>query len=454
MIRSIRQFLLISLLISITIASSITAIGNYLLDKQVIQPYLDEQLTKTYAFVVLLEETAHSNVQFQEKVIHYFNQEAHHKHHLLFQVWSPSGKLLISAPNTFTKSLKDSPVGFSDDVVGGNDWRVYAAFDQEKNKIIVAELYDIRNQLADNITQNNAYILLVTYPLFGVLIWIIVGLALRSITRVSNEISNRASTYLEPVTQTNIPLEIKPLVDELNQLFIRLKLAFDRNKRFAGDAAHELRTPLAALKTHAQVALKSENEAERDNALIKVIQSVDRSTHIVAQLLTLSRLNQEDALNDVKPVDLHRLTTEIVAYLVPVAVEKQIEIELDSPPAHTMIMGNDIALGILIRNVVDNAIRYTPEKGEVKIRIINQAAEIILRVTDSGPGVPVELRERIFERFYRVIGTKASGSGLGLAIVSQIAELHNAHISLSTPANGVGLQFDVAFPGMSTQELS
>lgn len=449
MIRSIRQFLLITLLISITIASSITAVGNYLLDKQVIQPYLDEQLTKIYSFIVLIDKKS----QPEKKTTVYLN-EKHSKSHIFFQVWNPKGKLILDSPSTITQSLQDVPIGFSDKQLNGSAWRIYADFNPStKDKIIVAELYEIRNQLADDITENNAYILLVTYPIFGILIWVIVGLALRSITRVTSEISNRASTYLEPVSLANIPVEIKPLVDELNQLFIRLKLAFDRNKRFAGDAAHELRTPLAALKTHAQVAIKSENENDRNNALLKVIQSVDRSTHIVAQLLTLSRLNQEDALNDVKPVDLHRLATEIVAYLVPVAVEKNIEIELAPPPTNAIIMGNDIALGILIRNVVDNAIRYTPEKGEVKIQILNTEENILFRVIDSGPGVPVELRERIFERFYRVIGTTAPGSGLGLAIVSQIAELHSAHISLSTPANGVGLQFDVIFPRIIHQDL-
>ncbi len=440
MIRSIKHFLLITLLLSITIASSITAVGNYLLDKQVVQPYLDEQLTKIYSFVVLLSKKNKSKTTLMLP-------ESHDKQHLIFQVWSPSGKLIIDTPTHIKQSLRDIPIGFHDELIDGHDWRVYVNYDNvTKNKIIVAELYDFRNQLADRITENNAYILLVTYPIFGILIWIIVGLALRSITRVTSEISNRAPTYLEPVNLHNIPVEIKPLADELNQLFIRLKLAFDRNKRFAGDAAHELRTPLAALKTHAQVAFKSENEIERSNALLKVIQGVDRSTHIVAQLLTLSRLNQEDALNDVKPVDLHKLTTETVAYLVPLAVEKHIEIELAPPPINSMIMGNDIALGILIRNIVDNAIRYTPQNGEIKIQILNTQDTILLRVTDNGPGVPVELRERIFERFYRVIGTKASGSGLGLAIVSQIAELHKAHISLSTPATGVGLQFDVVFP--------
>lgn len=453
MIRSIKHFLLITLLISITIASSITAVGNYLLDKQVVQPYLDEQLTKMYSFIVLLDKHPIKNKTIPKETLPLI--EKHDSEHLIFQVWDPKGNLVIDTPTKITQSLRDIKLGFSDKIINGSEWRIYAMNNPHtQNKIIVAELYDFRNQLADKITENNAYILLVTYPLFGILIWIIVGLALRSITRVTNEISSRASTYLEPVNPTNIPVEIKPLVDELNQLFIRLKLAFDRNKRFAGDAAHELRTPLAALKTHAQVALKSENEIERYNALLKVIQGVDRSTHIVAQLLTLSRLNQEDALNDVKPLDLHRLATDTVAYLVPLAVEKHIDIELSPAPANTIILGNDIALSILIRNIVDNAIRYTPKNGDIKIQILNINDSIVLRVIDSGPGVPVELRERIFERFYRVIGTTASGSGLGLAIVSQITELHKAHISLSTPVSGMGLQFDVTFPRIHHHDLS
>lgn len=457
MIRSIKHFLLISLLISITIASSITAIGNYLLDKQVIQPYLDEQLTKIYSFINILVQTSNDDKNTQEKLNTYFLESKHNKHHLFFQVVDSKGKVILQPPVPFVipKSFQNVTPGFSDQQIDGNDWRVYAEYDtRTQNKIIVAELYDIRNKLADDITENNAYILLITYPIFGILIWVIVGLALRSITRVSSEISSRASTYLEPVGLANIPIEIKPLIDELNQLFIRLKLAFDRNKRFAGDAAHELRTPLAALKTHAQVAIKSDNEYERTNALQKMIQGVDRSTHIVAQLLTLSRLNQEDTLNDVKPVDLQRLAMEIIAYLVPIAVEKKIEIELTPPPTYFTVMGNDISLGILIRNVVDNAIRYTPTNGEIKVQILNSEDAIIFRVTDTGPGVPVELRERIFERFYRIIGTTAPGSGLGLAIVSQIAELHHAHISLSTPSTGIGLQFDVAFPRMKTPEAS
>lgn len=448
MIRSIRYFLLISLLTSITIASAITAVGNYLMDEQVVQPFLDSQLTKISAIIDLLSQSAKTDEETRNEIVEYLRKTQHTSlENFIFQVWSKDGELLLHSTNFALSSLKDTPLGFTDKELKNDEWRIYATYDKQRQvKIIVAEMYNLRRELADDIARNNAYILLVTYPLFGILVWVIVSIALRSVTRVTSEISNRASTYLEPVEFKAIPTEIKPLVTELNRLFGRLKLAFERNKRFAADAAHELRTPLAALKTHAQVALKEKNEKERSLALVKMIQGVDRSSHVVAQLLTLSRLGEEESLSDMKMLDLHKLATEIIASLAPLALDKDIEIELSNPPANTTIMGNEIALGILIRNIVDNAIRYTPQNGEVKVEITNRSNQVILRVSDSGPGIPIELRERVFERFFRMLGTTASGSGLGLAIVVQIAKLHHADISLNTPTHGTGLQFNVAFP--------
>lgn len=353
----------------------------------------------------------------------------------------------MRSKDEFDVMLQNVPLGFSDEYIKGNDYRIYATFDPKLQvKIVVAELYHLRRELADDIAHSNANILLITYPVFGLLVWFIISFALRSVTRVTNEISSRASTFLEPVPMDEIPIEIKPLVAELNQLFTRLKLAFERNKRFAADAAHELRTPLAALKTHLQVALKVDDEKDKINALEKVLESVDRSSHVVAQLLTLSRLGEEQPLEDIKPFDLHKLATEIIAYLASHALEKNIEIELAPAPANPIIFGNDIAIGIMIRNIVDNAIRYTPPGGSVKVQILSHPHVVIFRVTDTGSGVPAELRERIFERFYRILGTKVAGSGLGLAIVRQITALHHATVTLSTPPNGIGLQFDVAFP--------
>jgi two-component system sensor histidine kinase QseC len=448
MIRSIRYFLLISLLLSITVAAAINGIGNYLLDEQVIQPYLDEQLIRVASLVNILYQSSSSNAKIRTDIISYLNTTQPFKNQkFFFQVWNKNEQLLLHSSGYSNISLKDAPGGFSDEVIDQNDWRIYSTEDTKLHiKIVVAELYNLRRELGDNIAHSNANILLITYPVFGLLVWVIISLALRSVTRVTSEISNRASTFLEPVQTNEIPVEIKPLVDELNQLLLRLKLAFERNKRFSADAAHELRTPLAALKTHLQVALKANSDSDRSKALQSVIESVDRSSHVVAQLLTLSRLGEEEALREVKPFDLHKLATEIIAYLAPSALEKDIEIELAPNPIKPIILGNDTAVGILIRNIVDNAIRYTPPHGEVKVTILEKSDQIIFRVNDTGTGIPLELRERVLERFFRILGTKAFGSGLGLAIVHQISKLHHAHITLSTPPNGTGLQFEVAFP--------
>src|SRR3990167_5279204 len=374
MIRSIRYFLLVSLLASITIAAAISAVGDYFLSEQLVQPSLDRQLVKISAFIALLSQSNKTDEATHNKITEYLKKnQSTFLENFFFQVWSKDGKLLLHSLKSPPTSIENIPLGFSDLEIENDDWRIYATFDASNEvKIIVAEMYNLRRELADDVARNNAYILLATYPVFGILVWIIISLALRSVTRVSNEISSRASTYLEPVEAQSAPIEIKPLVTELNRLFLRLKLAFERNKRFSADAAHELRTPLAALKTHAQVALKATNEQDRAVALEKMIQGVDRSSHVVAQLLTLSRLGEEEPLSDIKTVDLHKVATEIIASIAPLALEKNIEIELSSPPNNAKILGNEIALGILIRKVVDNAIRYTPTHGEVKVAILKQ----------------------------------------------------------------------------------
>ncbi|MCD6039916.1 MAG: qseC [Gammaproteobacteria bacterium] len=444
MIHSIRRFLFISLILAITVASSIIAIGNYLLDKQIIQPYLDEQLIDHLILIKKLNTFVQLKVRKKNAASVTIDPP-----NLIYQIWD-NNKLLLDllnhSPTSF--SLKNAPPGFSDLQIHNHDWRVYADIDRVTGKkIVVAQPYTIRNKLTDLIARNNSYMALLTYPIFAIFIWLIINTALRSMTHLTHQISHRAPAQLDPINSKKIPIEIKPLVDELNRLLEYLKLMFERNKSFVADTAHELRTPLAALKTQAQVALKAHNEAAHQNALAKVMQGVDRCSHIITQLLTLSSLSQEETFNDMHPINLHKLTKETLINLVPAALEKNIDIELGAPPIPCKkIIGNDIILSILIRNLVDNAIRYTPSQGAVSIVIMNTNDAILLRVTDTGLGIPRELHERVFDRFYRVLGTTQTGSGLGLAIAKQIAKLHHAQINLSTPQNGMGLQIDVLFP--------
>ena len=289
--------------------------------------------------------------------------------------------------------------------------------------------------------------MLLTFPLSGLLIWIIISRGLGSLDRVAEEVANRAPNNLESVNLEEVPEEIKPVIDELNKLFHRLHEAFEREKRFAADAAHELRTPLAAIKAQAQVAIKSDNLEDKNEAIIKLIASVNRSTHIVQQLLTMSKLVPEaSSINDIDKVNLPKVTREILALLTPIALEKNVELAFEHADKLPAFLGNSTAIGILIRNLVDNAIRYCTENGTVIVRVYLKEIYVVLEVQDNGPGIPHELRERVFERFFRVLGNKSPGSGLGLTIVHQVAELHGAQIELDEPYIGSGLIVRVLFP--------
>lgn len=239
--------------------------------------------------------------------------------------------------------------------------------------------------------------------------------------------------------------EYQTLITALNQLLGKFKKTLADQQHFAADAAHELKTPIAALKTQAQVALGTRDEAQRNITLRNVIKAADRCAHVVQQLLTLSRLESEHTPIDFRPFDFTYLSKEMIADLAPQAIAKHIEIDFESHPETIFLSGNEIMLSILIRNLVDNAIRYTPPQGEIHIRLEENAQCIILSVIDNGPGIPLEVRDKIFHRFYRLLGNEATGSGLGLAIVAKIVKIHQARISLEDPPQNSGLVVKVEF---------
>ena len=365
-----------------------------------------------------------------------------------FQVWTNGGRLLLHSSRAPKIPLLADNDGFSDKVINNQKWRVFTTYNEKAGtRTVLAERYDTRNELGHRIAQDDLYIMLLTFPLSGLLIWIIIGRGLDSLERVAQEVAHREPSHLEPVNLKEVPEEIKPMLDELNKLFFRLKEGFEREKRFAADAAHELRTPLAALKAQAQVALNTNSIEEKDLALQKLLASVNRSTHIVQQLLTMSRLVPEAAsIHDLDEVNLSKITREMLAMLAPSAVEKKIELEFETDESTPNLRGNPTAISILIRNLVDNAIRYCKEEGLVMVKVYHNEDEIILEVSDNGPGIPDELRSRVFERFFRVLGNKSPGSGLGLAIVQQITALHDGRVELDSQSKGTGLVVRVFFP--------
>ncbi|KTD43259.1 ATP-binding protein [Legionella quateirensis] len=469
---SIRKFLLINLLLAITITTTLTAIGNYYLDQKDIQDHLDTLMAiSALSYQALLGDDLHQRplIKIQDaletipqKIDAYYQKRflndeppENYLDKFNFQVWTNGGKLLLHSSTAPKVPLTSEIDGFSDKKIADQNWRVFTTYNDKAGiRTVLAERYDTRNELGHRIAQDDLYIMLLTFPLSGLLIWIIIGRGLDSLDKVAEEVANRAPSHLEPVDLQEVPEEIKPVIDELNKLFYRLKEGFEREKRFAADAAHELRTPLAALKAQAQVALNSNDIEEKNQALQKLIASVNRSTHIVQQLLTMSRLVPEaTSFHDEDEVNLSKLTREMLAMLAPAAVEKQIELEFESDDNIPKIQGNPTALGILIRNLVDNAIRYCGENGRVIVRLIKQNNELVLEVGDNGPEIPPELQARVFERFFRVLGNKSPGSGLGLAIVQQICELHGGRVVLDSPKTGTGLIVKVYLPLKSKNRM-
>jgi two-component system OmpR family sensor kinase len=240
------------------------------------------------------------------------------------------------------------------------------------------------------------------------------------------------------------------MVGELNALLDRLREAIEAQKRFTADAAHELRTPLTALQLQIQLLERARSPDDQREALDALRAGAKRASHLVEQLLTMARLEPQAAAEPSSKVALQEIAANVLAELEPLAEAKGVELHLvRADPAP--VTGQAPALHILARNLVDNAVRYTPPGGHVNIQTKTEDGHAVLEVTDSGPGIPAEERERVFDRFYRLPGTGVQGSGLGLAIVRQIADAHRARIELGEPDHGTGLRITVRFPIINPQ---
>ncbi len=369
-----------------------------------------------------------------------------------FQIWE-GDRLLLHSQSAPHDKLSSS-LGFSDRLVNGTTWRVFGMQHRlDGYTVYAAEDYEVRDDMVTYIAEGVSIPLLWAVPLLGLLIWLGVGQGLRPLQRVAREVAQKNPQQLRPLESEDVPDEIVPLTRSLNDLLERLHRAFELEKRFTADASHELRTPLAAIRTQTQVALRATDAAERQKALMSVMRGVDRSAHLVEQMLTLARLEPGGLSRRFAPVDMARLAEDVVAELVPPATERRIELSLvEEGGGLPAVDGYRPGLAILLRNLVDNAIRYTPAGGRVELRLCGVGGRCTVCVTDSGPGIPEDERERVFDRFYRQGAHGGYGCGLGLSIVQRIVHLHGAGIELAEGPGGVGLSVSVFFPVSGREE--
>jgi two-component system sensor histidine kinase QseC len=367
-----------------------------------------------------------------------------------FQVFH-LGKLVMGSPNVGTKPMAPLTRGFSTvRLADGDDWRVFAATGDHRDvRVYVGEKTRNRAEIVMSVLRSLLLPLLVTLPLLAALLWSSVRLALAPLRRLSELLGQRQPQALSPFNARGVPAEMQPLLAELNGLLARIGHMVETERRFTADAAHELRTPIAAIRAQAQVAMGAgTDDAQRQLALQTTLAGCDRAARLVEQLLALARLETQDTASPPRvPVesDLSALTQSVAAMLAPRALARSQDLELD---AHAIckVSADDALLSMLVRNLLDNALRYAPDGARIRVVVAATPGGVRLDVQDSGAGMSDADIQRLGERFFRVLGQNSPGSGLGWSIVRRIAQVTGASLVVQRSQALGGLQVTVDWP--------
>lgn len=439
---SIKTRLLAAITIALTLATLCAAAAIYFSVENEINRLLDNSLRQV--------ALAYQNVRSQD--ILRIRRD--------FFAQDESMVVQIIDPNTGAKALSRSmdplpiadQIGFSNVKIGGEIWRLYTTQNSYGPIIEVAQPTFVRSEIALQSAKSVLLPLFFMLVLIALVCQIIIGQGFRALSRTASAIGRRSPSSLTPLSLKGLPSEIEPLVSSLNNLLEQLSDSLKAQKRFASDAAHELRTPLTALTLQIQLAERAKTEEARQKAFGRLKDGIKRATRLVTQLLTMARLDPDNRSQPLLPLDLTALAHSVCDELAPLAAQKNIELKAASDKPAVAIANED-ALRLLMNNLCDNAMRYTPADGHIEIRTYIRDSKAFIEVCDDGPGVPETERERIFERFYRAEGTKTiPGTGLGLAIVRRVAELHGGTPSLDAGLNGKGVCFRISFPVAGAQE--
>jgi two-component system sensor histidine kinase QseC len=359
---------------------------------------------------------------------------------LAFQIWDNEGNLVVKSYNAPLEPMASKDSGFNDAFIDNYNWRTFSLLSSNQQyRCITAERIDVRNDLIFKISNDLFYMFIILVPALSLIMYLSINHGLKPLQHLAAQINHRSGDNLSLITDDYKYTEIITIKSALNQLLHRLKETLEREKRITSDAAHELRTPLAAIRLHTELAKSAKNREQQNESLNQIIHGVDRTTHLVEQLLILARLDPELLAEDFNKVDLTDLITEECALLSPLAIDKNIDITFKSTQID-LLKGNEPALRLLIRNLLTNAISYTPADGSISISLAEKDHKTILIVEDSGIGISVEDRERALERFYRVENHEVAGCGIGLSIVNRVVQMHQGTLQLAQADSGQGLK--------------
>ena len=440
--RSIRRWLLVALLALLAVAALAGGALTYVSARHEVDTLLDEEMRQV---ALSLRDHARLDTARIER-----------------SAERPEQRLLVQVDDARReqpyRSRDAAPLpratgeGFRDLDHAGDRWRVYA-LPNEVQVIQVAQPVAQRRAQAMGITLRLLAPLLLLVPVGAALLWWIVGRALQPLDGLGRQLAQRQPGSAAPLPVESLPEELRPMVTALNGLLQRLQEALEQQRAFSADAAHALRTPLTAVTLQAQLAQRAPEGPERDAALGKLEAGVKRASQLVVQLLALARLDPDAARQPAAPLDLAQLGHEVADELAALAEGARISLRSTLPPA-APVLGHEAALRMAVTNLLDNALRYTPAGGEAELAVREDAGGWRVEVSDNGPGLPPEERQRVFDRFYRGRDSRAPGSGLGLAIVREVARLHGGEAFIGDGPGGRGLTVGFRLPPAGGEAIS
>jgi two-component system sensor histidine kinase QseC len=433
-VKSIRLYLILSLLAAVTLGNFVAAVYGYKNSMAETEILLDTQLDDMAALIQTMRPgTERISVTPSER--------------LAFQIWTADRQLVQRSENSSLAPITDLVEGYRDENFEGYRWRVLSRFDAQSNLwLLVAERIDIRIDLADNIILRALLPIIISLPLIAAIVWLVVGNGLSLIGKLANELRGKRADDLTQLGTADPPIELAPVVDAINGLLHRLDESIKRERRFSSDAAHELRTPVSALKVHVHNLKQQFPENNKDLQVLD--RDIGRLGHLIEQIMVLYRTAPEHYQASMRQVDLCELAQSVIAELYPEVDSREQTISLEG--TSQTITGDEASLRIMLTNLIQNASKYSPDGASITVSVAREDLGIWLGVKDTGPGIPLTEIKQVFDRFRRVGGdrhqSEVEGCGLGLSIVKHIASLHQANISLQNNEDGPGLTVSVFFP--------
>ncbi|MGO9475324.1 MAG: ATP-binding protein [Rhodomicrobium sp.] len=451
--RSLTYKLLAGTLSVLSLYVTIIGVLAYLSTRDSIEESFDQSLViNANALLFIMQEEARiggldkpivldisgDNLTGEEKNIYASMSE-----YRMLRVWYKS-KVVMNSNDSTPASVPPFKDGFSDQIIAGQNWRIYSLHVPAKRLIIeLGEQEAARQYLVLSIAKDIVVPFLIALPLVGLLFWRAIRSAMSDLLRVTRQVNTRTPERMMPLETAKLPPDLLPLVEAINALLSRLAQSLSRERQITELAAHELRTPLTAIKLQAQMGLKASTDEGRVRALNGLLEGVERSSYLVEQILTLTRVEQTQF--ELYELDACALAKRVQRELMPLSERRGQRITLDLQEPLT-IRANEDLLCLTLRNLIGNAVKYAPCNSDILVRSERNADCIDIEVIDTGPGIPEEVREKIFERFFRYHTGKVLGSGLGLTIARECAGHMQASLSLRTPESGSGLRVRLSFP--------